>query len=88
MTTKEKKLQTIKTHRRHDADVGSSDVQVALLTERINLITAHLQNNKKDHSSRRGLLSLVNQRRRLLDYLARTEPERYQNLIQRLGLRK
>jgi small subunit ribosomal protein S15 len=88
MISKEKKHKIVSEYQRHGSDVGSSDVQIALLTERINLITAHLQNNKKDFSSRRGLLALVNQRRRLLDYLARTEPERYKNLLQRLGLRK
>jgi len=88
MITNQKKQDTISKYRRHDKDVGSSDVQIALLTDRINLITAHLQKNKKDNSSRRGLLALVNQRRRLLDYLARTEPQRYQSLLERLGLRK
>lgn len=88
MITAETKKRIISEFRTHDADVGSSDVQIALLTERINSINTHLQSHKKDHSSRRGLLALVNQRRRLLDYLARTEPERYKSVVERLGLRK
>jgi len=72
----------------HERDSGSSDVQVALLTERINDITNHLKAHGKDHHSRRGLLKLVGRRRRLLDYLRETDPERYSSLIQRLNLRK
>jgi small subunit ribosomal protein S15 len=75
-------------YRRHETDTGSSEVQVALLTERINELSEHFKTHKKDHHSRRGLLRIVSQRRRLLDYLRRTEPARYQDLIQRLGLRR
>ena len=72
----------------HDTDTGSADVQVARLTARINHLTDHLANNKKDFSSRRGLLKLVATRRKLLDYLARTENERYQKLLSALNLRR
>jgi small subunit ribosomal protein S15 len=75
-------------YRRHESDTGSPEVQVALLTERINELSEHFKTHKKDHHSRRGLLRIVSQRRRLLDYLRRTEPARYQELIQRLGLRR
>mgnify|MGYP001574252113 CR=1 FL=1 len=74
--------------RRHDRDTGSADVQVALLTQRINQLTEHLQQHKKDHSSRRGLLMLVGQRRRLLDYLNVTDSARYVAVTKRLKLRK
>ena len=84
----EAKRQTIDAHRQHGTDTGSSEVQVALLTERINGLSGHFKLHKKDHHSRRGLLELVSQRRRLLDYLRRTEPNRYQALIERLGLRR
>jgi small subunit ribosomal protein S15 len=84
----ETKLQTIEGYRLHGTDTGSSDVQVALLTERINGLSEHFKVHKKDHHSRRGLLELVSQRRRLLDYLRRTDPTRYQALIERLGLRR
>jgi len=82
------KAETITTHRTHEGDTGSTEVQVALLTERINGLSEHFKVHKKDHHSRRGLLKLVSQRRRLLDYLRRTAPDRYQALIQRLGLRR
>jgi small subunit ribosomal protein S15 len=72
----------------HDSDTGSADVQVARLTARINHLTEHLSGNKKDFSSRRGLLKLVATRRKLLDYLARTENERYQKLLKALNLRR
>lgn len=72
----------------HERDTGSVEVQVALLTSRIANLTAHLQKNKKDHASRRGLIVMVSKRRRLLDYLQRTDEARYQNLIKRLGLRR
>ena len=72
----------------HPKDTGSADVQVALLTSRINELTEHLQTHKKDHSSRRGLLKMVGQRRRLLDYLSDTDTKRYQELIKKLNLRK
>ena len=84
----ESKLQTIEGYRLHGTDTGSSDVQVALLTERINGLSEHFKVHKKDHHSRRGLLELVSHRRRLLDYLRRTDPTRYQALIERLGLRR
>ena len=73
---------------RHDTDTGSSDVQVAVLTRKIEKLTEHLQSNKKDHSSRFGLIKMVNARRRLLDYLKRTDLERYQSLIKALKLRR
>ena len=72
----------------HDKDTGSADVQIALLTARINHLTEHLQTNKKDHSSRRGLLIMVSQRRRLLDYLHLKDTSRYQALTKKLKLRK
>jgi small subunit ribosomal protein S15 len=72
----------------HDKDTGSADVQVALLTHRIEHLTEHLKVNRKDHSSRRGLLKMVAQRRSLLDYLSKTEADRYKNLIEKLNLRK
>ena len=71
----------------HDKDTGSADVQVALLTDRINQLTEHLQKNKKDHSSRRGLLMMVGQRRRLLDYLHKKNAVRYQAITKKLKLR-
>ena len=82
------KTKTIQTHRLHEKDTGSADVQIALLTERINHLTEHLQTNKKDHSSRRGLLIMVSQRRRLLDYLHTTEAGRYTASTKKLKLRK
>ena len=75
-------------YQRHERDTGSVEVQVALLTARINELTEHLQQHKKDHSSRRGLIIMVSQRRRLLDYLRSRDEKRYQALIQRLGLRR
>ena len=82
------KRATIDAHRTHDADTGSPEVQVALLTERINGLSGHFQVHLKDHHSRRGLLKLVSQRRRLLNYLRRTQPDRYRALIEKLGLRR
>ena len=84
----EVKSKVIETFRVHDRDTGSADVQIALLTERINQLTEHLQKNVKDHSSRRGLLKMVGQRRRLLDYLHATDTNRYQSLTKKLKLRK
>jgi small subunit ribosomal protein S15 len=81
----ESKAKTIEGFRVHDKDTGSADVQIALLTERINHLTAHLQNNKKDHHSRRGLLMMVAQRRRLLDYVHKHDVVRYQDLIKKLS---
>ena len=79
---------TIAAHRTHETDTGSTEVQVALLSERIAHLTEHLKMHKKDHHSRRGLLMLVGRRRRLLDYLRRTDVERYRALIAKLGLRR
>ena len=72
----------------HEKDTGSPEVQVALLSERINGLGEHFTAHKRDHSSRRGLVKLVNQRRKLLDYLRATKPEKYQELVERLGLRR
>jgi len=83
-----KKSSTITTHRRHDSDVGSPEVQVAILTERITALQDHFRSHAKDHASRRGLLLMVGKRNRLLKYLAATDLERYRELIKRLGLRK
>ncbi len=88
MITSQARRQTIDEHRIHDKDTGSAEVQVALLTQRINGLAEHFKLHGKDHHSRRGLLALVSRRRRLLDYLRRTGPERYQALIERLGLRR
>ena len=82
------KATTITEYRTHDTDTGSPEVQVALLTQRINQLTEHLKVHKKDHHSRRGLLMLVGRRRRLLDYLRRNDVERYRALIAKLGLRR
>ena len=82
------KSATIGEHRLHDTDTGSPEVQVALLTDRINQLTEHLKVHKKDHHSRRGLLMLVGRRRRLLDYVKDNDVERYRALIARLGLRR
>ena len=83
----EAKAKTIEQFKLHAQDTGSADVQIALLTERINHLTEHLQGNAKDHSSRRGLLMMVGQRRRLLDYLERTDRKRYQTVTKKLKLR-
>lgn len=88
MIAAERKLSVIQGHRLHDKDTGSTEVQVALLTERINELSDHFKSHAKDHHSRRGLLRIVSQRRRLLEYLRRNDPARYQELIQRLGLRR
>src|SRR5206468_821452 len=82
------KAVTIAEHRVHETDTGSPEVQIALLTDRINQLTEHLKVHKKDHHSRRGLLMLVGRRRRLLDYLRRNDVERYRALIAKLGLRR
>ena len=84
----ETKTRIVKDFRLHDNDTGSADVQIALLTDRINRLTDHLQKNTKDHSSRRGLLMMVGQRRRLLDYLQRTDSGRYVAATKKLKLRK
>src|ERR1041384_1628033 len=86
--TKEAKLDIVGKHGRHEGDTGSPEVQIALLTTRINELTEHLRTHAKDHYSRRGLLKLVGRRRRLLDYLQRTNLEGYRALIKELGLRR
>ncbi len=85
---KEKKKEIISKYRLNEKDTGSPEVQIALLTERINYLTEHLKTHKKDHHSRRGLLKMVGQRRRLLDYLESKDRKRYEKIIQELGLRK
>ncbi len=84
----EKKQDIIKEYKTHDSDTGSPEVQIALLSERIKDLTEHFKVHKKDHHSRRGLLMLVGQRRKLLDYLKSHNKERYEKIIERLGLRK
>jgi small subunit ribosomal protein S15 len=86
--TNERKTSVIGSFRTHDADTGSPEVQVALLSERITYLTEHFKTHVKDHHSRRGLLKLVGQRRRLLDYLKRKDTDRYAELIKKLGIRK
>lgn len=88
MISKERKAEIIKQYGRTPEDTGSPEVQIALLSERIDELTEHLKNNKKDHHSRRGLLKMVGQRRGLLEYLKKTNIEGYRALIERLGLRK
>jgi small subunit ribosomal protein S15 len=84
----ENKIKVVESFRLHEKDTGSADVQIALLTDRINRLSEHLQGNKKDHSSRRGLLVMVSQRRRLLDYLHTIDLNRYQTVTKKLKLRK
>ena len=84
----EKKKGIIESYRLHEKDTGSPEVQIALLSARIEYLTEHFKTNKKDHHSRRGLLKLVSQRRGLLDYMKKKDVERYRAVIQRLGLRK
>ena len=86
--TNERKSEVIGNYRTHDSDTGSPEVQVALISERINYLTDHFKTHVKDHHSRRGLLKLVGQRRQLLDYLKRQDVGRYSELIKRLGIRK
>ena len=88
MIAKEKKQAIIAEYARSEGDTGSAEVQVAVLTARIQELTAHLQENPKDHHSRRGLLKMVGQRRGLLAYLKKIDIERYRSLIERLGIRK
>ena len=88
MMTTERKAEIIKEYGRTPNDTGSPEVQVALLTERINVLTEHLKENKKDHHSRRGLLKMVGKRRGLLDYLKKNDWEGYRALIAKLGIRK
>ncbi len=85
---KDRKLEIIEQYKRHDGDTGSPEVQVALLTERINHLNDHLQTHKKDHHSRRGLLLMVGQRRNMLNYLRSKDIERYRSLVAALNLRK
>lgn len=85
---KTKKGEIITTFKAHDKDTGSPKVQIALLTERINMLTDHFKTHKKDHQSRRGLLRLVSQRRRLLDYLKKCDIKEYEAMVQKLNLRK
>lgn len=86
--TREKKERLIREYRMHDKDSGSPEIQIALLTERINELTEHLKRHSKDFSSRRGLLKLVGKRRRLLDYLKDTDLDGYRKIVEELGLRK
>jgi len=86
--TADRKTELIESFRQHDADTGSPEVQIALLSERITYLTEHFKTHKKDHHSRRGLLQLVSQRRRLLDYLRGKNVERYRAIIGALGIRK
>ncbi|MGL5615720.1 MAG: 30S ribosomal protein S15 [Sarcina sp.] len=85
---KARKQEIILKHARHEGDTGSPEVQIALLTERINSLTDHLRTHKKDHHSRRGLLMMVGQRRGLLNYLTKQDIERYRAIIKELGLRR
>ena len=88
MLTKEKKTEVISTYKKHEGDTGSPEVQIAILTERINQLTDHFKAHKKDHASRRGLLKMVSNRSALLKYLSKTNVKRYREIISRLGLRK
>jgi len=85
---KEKKQQVIKNYRKHEKDTGSASVQIAIITERINQLTGHFKQHVKDHHSRRGLLLLVGQRRRLLNYLKKEDKKQYEELLDKLGLKK
>jgi small subunit ribosomal protein S15 len=84
----EAKRQVLSTNQRHKSDTGSPEVQIALLSQRISLLTEHFKTHRKDHGSRKGLLTLVAKRRRLLTYLRDTDPERYKEVLQRLGIRR
>ena len=86
--TKDRKQEVIQDFKRSDGDTGSPEVQIAILTTRINGLTEHMRTHKKDYASRRGLLALVSRRRRLLDYLRRVDPQQYLDIIGRLGIRK
>ncbi len=86
--TKELKQEKIAEHKRSDNDTGSPEVQIAILTSRINTLTEHFRSNKKDYASRRGLIAMVSRRRRLLDYLRKIEPQRYLDIIKKLNIRK
>ena len=84
----EAKRQILSTNQRHKSDTGSPEVQIALLSSRITMLTEHFKTHKKDHGSRKGLLTMVAKRRRLLTYLRDTDPERYKAVLQRLGIRR
>ncbi len=88
MLVSEKKKEIISSYRSHDNDTGSPEVQIALLSARIQYLTEHFKSHKKDHHSRRGLLKIVGQRRRILDYLKKKDVERYRAVIQKLGIRR
>jgi small subunit ribosomal protein S15 len=88
MLTKERKTEIINQHKKHDSDTGSPEVQIAILSEQISVLTEHLKIHKMDHHSRRGLLKMVGQRRRLLNYLQKNDIERYRGIVKALGLRK
>ncbi|TYO99720.1 SSU ribosomal protein S15P [Geothermobacter ehrlichii] len=88
MLATEQKQNIIAKFQKHEGDTGSPEVQIALLSERINYLTEHFRTHKKDHHSRRGLLKIVGQRRRLLDYLKRKDVERYRAIIKELGIRR
>lgn len=88
MLKKDEKQQVINEYQLHEGDTGSPDVQIAILTHRINSVNEHLKSHKKDHHSRRGLLKMVGQRRGLLRYLQKNDIERYRSLIERLGIRR
>jgi small subunit ribosomal protein S15 len=87
-STKQQKTDLISQYRTHNDDTGSPEVQIALLSNRISYLTEHFKSHAKDHHSRRGLLKLVGRRRRLLDYLKKTDQERYRSIIDKLGIRK
>ena len=86
--TNERKASIIETHKIHSGDTGSPEVQIALLSDRIEYLTEHFKAHGKDHHSRQGLLKIVGKRRRLLDYLKETDPERYRDILRKLGIRK
>jgi len=86
--TKERKSELVKEFQRTDGDSGAPDVQIAILTTRMNSLTEHMRTHKKDYSTRRGLLAMVSRRRRLLDYVRSLEPDRYLDLLERLNIRK
>ena len=88
LISKAEKIRTVAAYQAHEKDTGTPEVQVAILTERINGLSEHFKTHKKDHHSRRGLLKMVSRRRRMLDYLRRNGPDRYQALIKSLGLRR
>ncbi|WRS28448.1 30S ribosomal protein S15 [Oscillospiraceae bacterium MB08-C2-2] len=88
MLLKEQKTQVIQENKRHEGDTGSPEVQIAILSKRINDLTEHLKLHKKDHHSRRGLLKMVGHRRNLLQYLKKKDIERYRDIIAKLGIRK